>query len=316
MLLDEYTIKAQAGKGGDGRVSFASRKYQAYAGPDGGDGGNGGDVVICGHRDTDTLNHLRTTKVRAQAGEGGGENLMIGATGADCEVRVPLGTIAYGLPAGQEIGTVCSSKDRLVVARGGKGGKGNPHYKTGGRRAPQEAQAGTDGQAVDCLLRYRIYSDTALVEPCADHPQQLLPQLLKRGFSEIDWGLFRRKPRWVRTTNDYYPFDVSYLAGDLDDNGDLHIPFLAHLYWAQSVVINLLPLEELAEECWPALKAHLTELPFRRLHHLLVLANVELEEPWQLETEDDTAQCVSQAVGPEGDSLGAFVAQLAGGTVT
>ena len=316
MFLDEYTIHAKAGKGGDGLASFASRKYQAFAGPDGGDGGPGGDVALTGHRDTADLYHLRTTKAKAQPGEPGGSNLRIGARGEDCEVRVPLGTIAYALPAGNEAGAVKSSADRLVLARGGKGGKGNPHYATGGRRAPKEAQPGSPGQEGDFLLRYRIYADTALVEPCADHPQLILPQLLDRGFGDIDWGLFRRKPRWVRATNEYHLFDVAYLTGDLDDSGELHIPFLPHLYWAQSVVVNLLPLEELAEECWPVLRARLLELPFRRLYSLVVLAGVQLEDPWQLDTEEDTAQCVCQRVKPEGDSLAPFVAQLAGGTVT
>jgi GTP-binding protein len=316
VFLDELSVEAQGGRGGNGSVHFARRKYQPYGGPDGGDGGPGGDVVVVGSRAVDSLTGLRQQRCYGEAGGPGEGNLRNGAAGADLELQVPVGTVAYVMPSGHEHGAVTSSGQRLVLARGGRGGKGNPRFATGGRRSPKEAEAGKEGQRGEYLLRYRIYADTALVEPMLDHPRLLLPQLAGRSFPETDWMLYRRKPRWVRMEHEYRHYDVAYLPADALDNGELDLQFIAHLYWAQSIVVNLLPLEDLAGEYWAGLNQQLHELPLRRGKLLTVLADEEFFEPWTLDNEEGAAEVRCLAVRPEDDSLTVLAAQLSGGTVS
>lgn len=277
MWLDEITISARGGKGGDGAVHFARRKFEPFAGPDGGDGGKGGDVVLVGSRDIDTLYHLRTALTQAQPGAPGGPNRMIGINGADCEVAVPLGTIAYNAQTSFEHGVVTAGGMRLVVARGGKGGKGNPHYATGRRRTPKLCENGWDGDSSDLLLRYRIYADTALIEPLGDGvPSEqwqwlLLPQVLKREPRAIEFDLYRRKPRWVRLETDFHKYDIAYLPV-LVDPADGLLGHVEHAYWAESLLVNLAPLDpEEAQAWWQALAHQLLAQPWRRLAHCACL---------------------------------------------
>jgi len=316
MFLDELSVNVRGGRGGDGCVHFARRKYQPFGGPDGGDGGAGGDVLLVGARQVDALDHLQLRRTIGGGGSNGEGKLRTGARGADCELEVPPGTLALTGTADAERGCVTASGERVLLARGGRGGKGNPHFATGGRRAPKQAESGRDGEQANCLLRYRIYAGTMLIEPRMEE-FPLLPRLLKRELHEADWQLYCSKPRWVRIIHDYHPFDVAYIAGEIGEDGQLEIPFLHHLYWAESAVINLQPLEELAPECWPELHGRLLELPLRRCRNITVISDRQLFEPWRLETEGGEAAEVSCATaGSADDSIAVFTSQLTGGTVS
>ncbi len=272
MWLDEITINARGGKGGDGAIHFARRKFEPFAGPDGGDGGKGGDVVLVGKRDLDTLYGLHTVLTQAQPGAPGGPNQMIGINGVDCEIAVPLGTIAYDAQTGFEHGVLTHSGMRHIAARGGKGGKGNPHYATGRRRAPKMYENGWEGDKLDLLLRYRIYAETALIEPLGDGvlpedwPRLLLPRILKRDAVEIPFDLYRRKPRWVRLETDFNKYDLAYLPVLFDADAAGILGHVEHAYWAESLVLNLaaLSLDE-AQAWWQALAMRLKAQPWRRL---------------------------------------------------
>jgi hypothetical protein len=274
MFLDEITITAHGGRGGEGCVHFARRKFQPFGGPDGGDGGAGGNVVLRGTRDVDTLYHLRHATACGGNGAPGGPNLMIGAAGEDCALEVPLGTLVYEARSGMELGSVTRAGEGIVLAQGGKGGRGNTQFATGRRRSPKTAQPGAEGKAVEALLRYRIYADTVLIEllGAAGAPFEtvgvLLPLVLERPLADLDLELYRRKPRWLRIEHGYQRFDCAYVpllwdarSGELDG-------MLAHCYWALSVTVNLLPLGEGSMACWRALHARLEELPWRRLARL------------------------------------------------
>jgi hypothetical protein len=272
MWLDEITISARGGKGGDGAVHFARRKFEPFAGPDGGDGGKGGDVVLVGKRDLDTLYSLHTALTQAASGAPGGPNQMIGINGVDCEIGVPLGTIAYDAQTGFERGALVHSGMRLVAAHGGKGGKGNPHYATGRRRAPKMYETGWEGERLDLLLRYRIYAGTALIEPLGagvlsqDWKWLLLPRLLKRDAGGIEFDLYRRKPRWARLETDFNKYDIAYLPVLFDADAGGILGCVQHAYWAEALIINLAPLSlDEAQAWWLALKAQLAAQPWRRL---------------------------------------------------
>ncbi|MCC7477837.1 hypothetical protein IT575_05205 [bacterium] len=216
MLVDELQIECIGGKGGNGSVHFARRKYQPFGGPDGGDGGNGGSVLLVGHRDTDTLQELRAHKRRygpflAEPGKPGGENLMIGAVGRDNELPVPLGTLAFETDTGREIGHVRASGERLLAAKGGRGGRGNPKFATGQLRAPKHAEDGRPGEERNIDLLYRIFADTTLMEPLYASRGALLPAVAKRHSDKLDYELYLRRPRWLRIEHEYQLYDVSFL---------------------------------------------------------------------------------------------------------
>lgn len=314
MFLDEISLRVTAGSGGNGCVHFATRKYQPFGGPDGGDGGAGGDAVLVGERNLDSLDHLRSQRLKASNGEPGAGNLMIGARGSDQELAVPLGTIAIGARLEDELGAVTASGRRLVLAKGGRGGKGNTHYTTGGRRAPKVAEEGKAGQELDVLLRYRIFGDTVLLEPLIEHPALLLPQLLERSYGDVNWSIYCSRPRWVRHEHDYTRHDVVYLPHDFTDDASLSAPLMAHTYWAQVLVVNMLPLEEIAAECWPIMAMELREMELRRCQRIVVLAHEELFAPWGMDTEEDHAHVECHVVAAS-DSMAALTAQLTGGIV-
>lgn len=278
MWLDELKFTAQGGSGGDGAVHFARRKFEPFAGPDGGDGGKGGDVVFVGKRDVDSLYQFRNITTKAGDGAPGGSNLMIGANAPDYELPVPLGTIVYHGHAGFEHGVITASGERLVVAKGGKGGKGNPHYATGRRRTPKMFEKGWAGECQELLLRYRIYCDTALIEPSGMAIESsaldwlLLPCLLRRIPRDVDYDLYRRRPRWVRYDTDYNKYDCAYLPVIVNADAQTIDGHLEHAYWAQALIVNLtaLPVDD-AGVWWQIVFAKLAELPWRRLNACTVL---------------------------------------------
>jgi GTP-binding protein len=163
-FVDEATITVSAGKGGNGSASFRREKFIPFGGPDGGDGGRGGSVYLEGDSGLNTLvdfRHLRT--YRAQNGQGGAGRNMTGKSGADIVVRVPLGTIVTDEESGDHIGDVTTHGQRLLVARGGKGGLGNLHFKSSTNRAPRQTIPGAAGEERDLHLELRVLADVGLL---------------------------------------------------------------------------------------------------------------------------------------------------------
>jgi GTP-binding protein len=163
-FVDEATITVVAGKGGNGSASFRREKFIPFGGPDGGDGGRGGSVFLEGDSGLNTLvdfRHLRTYK--AQNGQGGAGRNMTGKSGEDIVVRVPLGTIVTDEESGDHIGDVTAHGQRLLVARGGKGGLGNLHFKSSTNRAPRQTIPGAPGEERGLHLELRVLADVGLL---------------------------------------------------------------------------------------------------------------------------------------------------------
>ena len=164
MFVDQVKIHVQAGKGGDGIVSFRHEKYVAYGGPFGGDGGNGGSVIFQADPGMTTLLDLRYhRKIKATPGEKGKNKKMHGANGEDKIVKVPLGTIVKREDTGQIIADLTESHQQQVIAKGGKGGRGNYHFKSSRNTAPKYAELGTLGEEFDCIVELRVLADVGLV---------------------------------------------------------------------------------------------------------------------------------------------------------
>jgi len=163
-FVDEASITVIAGKGGNGSASFRREKFIPFGGPDGGDGGRGGSVYLEGDSGLNTLVDFRhQRKYKAQNGQGGSGRNMTGKSGEDIVIRVPLGTIVTDEETGDHIGDVTADGQQLLVARGGKGGLGNLHFKSSTNRAPRQTIPGAPGEERGLHLELRVLADVGLL---------------------------------------------------------------------------------------------------------------------------------------------------------
>jgi len=162
VFVDTAKIGVRAGDGGDGAVSFRREKYVPFGGPDGGDGGRGGDVYLVADPEQNTLVQFRYRRMfRAGDGGNGGGSNKHGAKGKTMEVRVPVGTVAR--MDGVVVADLTEPGQRVMVARGGRGGLGNSHFATPTNRAPRVAQKGEPGEEAELTLELKLIADVGLI---------------------------------------------------------------------------------------------------------------------------------------------------------
>lgn len=164
MFLDHVTLHVEAGHGGPGAVSFRREKSIEMGGPDGGDGGIGGSVFLRATRTLNTLNPYRHVReFAAGRGAGGEGGLRKGKAGADVMLEVPLGTVIRDAASGELLAELLEHGQEVCVARGGRGGLGNNHFKSATNRTPRKAQPGEDGEIRDLELELKLIADVGLV---------------------------------------------------------------------------------------------------------------------------------------------------------
>jgi GTP-binding protein len=169
MFIDHVTIRVTAGAGGSGASSFARFKYKPKGGPDGGDGGPGGSVYVQADPNLSTLLDYRyKTTWKAERGQHGKGKTMTGRSGDDLYLPVPPGTEVREYPGGRLLGEVLEPGETLLVAKGGRGGRGNARFATPTHRAPREWEPGEDGEDRELALELKLIADVGLVgEPNA-----------------------------------------------------------------------------------------------------------------------------------------------------
>lgn len=164
MFTDKVKITVKSGSGGDGMNSFKSFKGFANGGPDGGDGGDGGSVYVVGDKDTGDLIRFRYGgKFVAGDGERGGTNNCTGKSGEDVAISLPLGTLVRDAETGRILCDVYEDGEKILIARGGRGGKGNVRFTTARRHAPHFAQKGEKTQPHDLILELKVIADVGLI---------------------------------------------------------------------------------------------------------------------------------------------------------
>ena len=162
MFVDTATVFIQAGKGGDGAVSFRHEIYVDKGGPDGGDGGNGGDVVFVASENVNTLLDFRyQPELKAKPGARGGKTRMHGRSGLDLIVKVPVGTLIKR--DGIVIADLIENGQKAIIAKGGDGGFGNAHFKSSVRQTPRMAEKGELGETFTAELELKLLADVGLV---------------------------------------------------------------------------------------------------------------------------------------------------------
>ncbi len=163
-FVDEALIRVKAGDGCDGCASFRREKFVPRGGPDGGDGGDGGDVLIAPDPNLSSLDHLVSrAEYRAGDGERGQGKERTGADGDDILIRVPVGTEVTDLDTGLQILDLAEPREPVVVARGGRGGRGNVHFKSATNQAPTRFEQGKPGQARRLRLELKLVAEVGLI---------------------------------------------------------------------------------------------------------------------------------------------------------
>jgi GTP-binding protein len=164
MFIDRVIVRVTAGSGGSGIASFRREKFAPLGGPNGGDGGKGGDVTVIADSNLATLlDYTYRDHWEAERGEHGSGSNMTGRSGSDVILPVPPGTVIKNQETGEIIGELLEEGDSIVLAKGGRGGKGNAWFATSVHRSPREWQPGEEGQALTLELELKLIADIGLV---------------------------------------------------------------------------------------------------------------------------------------------------------
>lgn len=164
MFIDEIEIYVRSGKGGDGAIHFLREKYVPRGGPDGGDGGRGGDIVFQVVPVLNTLSKFhKKERFIAEDGRNGMKKNMTGRSAEPLMIQVPPGTVIYNADTNLILGDLIEPDQRLVVCRGGRGGRGNQHFASSRNQAPRTGERGEPGQEMNLRLELKLIADIALV---------------------------------------------------------------------------------------------------------------------------------------------------------
>ena len=164
MFVDEAKIRVKAGDGGNGCLAFRREKFVPRGGPSGGDGGRGGDVIMESSERHNTLEHFRfNPEYKAERGRHGEGSNKTGREGEGIVLKVPVGTIVYDEMTGEVVHDFSHPDERVVIARGGRGGRGNARFATSVHQAPREHEDGKPGEERDLRLELKLLADVGLV---------------------------------------------------------------------------------------------------------------------------------------------------------
>lgn len=264
-FIDEAKIDVEAGNGGNGCVSFRREKYIPKGGPDGGDGGRGGDVILLGDVQKETLLDLRYQRLyRAQKGGNGSGKNRTGASSEDVIISVPLGTEIWFLPAEGELGEpflggeILTEGATLVIAKGGRGGKGNAHFTSSTNRTPRFAQPGEEGENASLKLVLKMIAQVALIGLPNAGKSTLISTLSAARPKVAAYPFTTLQPNLgIMKVGDYKQIviaDIPGLVSDAHLGTGLGTRFLRHIERTKTLV-HLLSLAE-HTDCQALIKAY------------------------------------------------------------
>lgn len=300
-FVDEANIIVEAGRGGNGCISFRREKYIPRGGPDGGDGGDGGSVWLVAKAGLATLADFRARRhFRAGAGKPGSGRQMCGAAGVSVEVYVPVGTVAGITETGEVLGELMQSGDRLLVARGGHGGRGNTHFKSSVNRAPRRATPGGEAEMRRLSLELKLLAEVGLLGVPNAGKSSLLavisaahPKIADYPFTTLhpELGVVR-----LDTARGFVVADVPGLIAGAASGYGLGLQFLRHVERTRLLLhlVDLAPSggfdPNIVRAIEHELEAHSRVL--RERERWLVFSKADLLPP--REAEDRAAKAVSE----------------------
>ena len=254
-FVDEASIHVTAGKGGSGSASFRREKYIQYGGPDGGDGGAGGSIYLEGDSGLNTLvdfRHLRNYK--AQNGVQGRGQKMYGKRGEDIYVRVPLGTVVTDELSEVAVGDVTEHGQHLLVARGGRGGLGNVHFKSSTNQAPRKFTPGEAGEEFQLHLELKVLADIGLLGFPNAGKSTLISTVSAARPKVADYPFTTLYPNLgvvrVGMDSSFVIADIPGLIEGAAEGAGLGVQFLKHLKRTRLLLhlVDIAPLDEMPPE--------------------------------------------------------------------
>lgn len=303
MFVDRVTIFVQAGKGGDGCQSFRRERYIPKGGPDGGDGGNGGSIYLVAREGVDQLSGLAHRQHwKAKNGKSGGPVNRTGASGEDLIIEVPPGTLVMDAEAGHVIKDLAHHGDEVMIARGGRGGRGNTHFKSSTNRAPRQTSPGEEGEQRDLILELKMIADVGLIGKPNAGKSTLLSRLSRARPEIADYPFTTKFPNlgqveidWDRT---FILADIPGLIEGAHEGAGLGHEFLRHIERAGILVhlVEPMPMEGSDPlENYTAIRNELSEYSeeLGQRPEILAVSKCELPEA------EETCQRLRAATGKE-----------------
>ena len=244
MFIDEAKIRVKAGNGGNGCIAFRREKFVPRGGPSGGDGGRGGDVIMESSERHNTLVHFRfNPEYKAERGRHGEGSNCTGREGDDVLLKVPVGTIVYDDATGEVVHDFSGPDERVIVARGGRGGRGNAQFKTSTNQAPRHAEPGRDGDERVLRLELKLLADVGLVGYPNVGKSTLISRISAARPKIADYPFTTLEPNLgvvaVGEVNEQISFVVADIPGLIEgasEGAGLGVQFLKHVERTQMLV--------------------------------------------------------------------------------
>jgi GTP-binding protein len=216
MFVDEARIRIAAGGGGNGCMAFRREKFVPRGGPSGGDGGRGGDVIMEASEKHNTLVHFRfNPEYKAQRGRHGEGSNCTGAAGEDVVLKVPVGTLVYDEDTGELVHDFQQPNERLVIAKGGRGGRGNQHFASSTHQAPREHELGRPGEERHLRLELKLLADVGLVGYPNAGKSTLISRISAARPKIADYPFTTLQPNLGVVALGQLPDLVSYVVADI-----------------------------------------------------------------------------------------------------
>ncbi|MBN2226011.1 MAG: GTPase ObgE [candidate division Zixibacteria bacterium] len=299
MFIDFAEIEVKAGDGGHGCVSFRREKYIAKGGPNGGDGGRGGDVIFRADGNLTTLLDFRYKRhYKAQNGAPGEGSLKSGKSGESVTVRVPTGTILINAETEQVIADLDEDGKEVVVARGGRGGHGNTHFKSATNQTPRQAENGRSGERIRINLELKLLADVGLVGLPNAGKSTMLSVLSEARPKIADYPFTTLIPNLgivkIRDHKSFVMADIPGIIEGASHGKGLGLQFLRHIQRTRLVVYLIDAFTDDVEKTIATLKTELEQYDrsLAQRPAIVVLNKIDLFD-------EDERKMISQKVHPD-----------------
>jgi GTP-binding protein len=285
MFIDRTRIRVTSGAGGNGCIAFRREKYVPFGGPSGGDGGGGGDIVLLATTRVNSLNHIRFHSIwRGKRGEHGLGSDMAGKRAEDVVIEVPIGTVALKADTQDVVADLSVEGMRVVVAKGGAGGKGNARFTSSTHQAPRFAEKGEPGEEVELILELKLIADVGIAGLPNAGKSTLLATISAARPKIADYPFTTLSPNLgVVDLSDYRTFTAADIPGIIEGAAQgkgLGLEFLRHIERTKVILILVDPSFEDPKKTLKTLENELSEYSeaFADRPRLIVFSKADLPE--------------------------------------